>query len=262
MEHPSRTGNRLLAALPQADFNLLAPHLRIVRLERDTVLVHSGEPFVQIHFPLSCLVAFVMDMPNGQAVATAVVGKEGVSGALASLGPVPSPVTVVVRLPGMAWQISAARFLMALRRSKAIGGMVEIFTRALIAQLQHVAACNALHSVDARTARWLLHLHDHVEVDDALPVTQDALAELLGVRRPTVTQVVNKLKGTGAIRANRRGQIEIDRPRLEAACCPCYRALRRRIDGIISAKPVSLLQAASGHKESGVRDPDLTGVGS
>lgn len=262
MEHPSRIGNRLLAALPQADFDLLAPHLRQMRLERDAVLVHSGEPFEQIHFPCSGLIALVMDMPDGEAVATAVVGKDGASGLVAALVSMPSPVTAVVRLPGTAWQISPARFQAARQRSVPIAGIIEVYTRVLMTQLQHVAACNALHSVDARMARWLLHLHDNVEVDDALPVTQEALAELLGVRRPTVTQVVNKLKGTGAIRANRRGQIEIDRPRLEAASCPCYKTLRQRIDDIISAGPTGPLHGIFSHTAPGARDPDLTGIGS
>jgi CRP-like cAMP-binding protein len=110
--------------------------------------------------------------------------------------------------------------------------MAQMFTRALLAQLQHVAACNALHSVEQRMALWLLRLHDHVE-DDELLVTQEAMAELLGVRRPTVTQVAAKLKETGAIQSSRRGYIEIDRGRLEASTCPCYQAMSSRIDLIV-----------------------------
>lgn len=242
MEHPR--GNLLLATLPQADFDLLAPHLRKVPLARDAILVHSGRIFQHIYFPCSGLVAFVMEMRNGQAVATSMVGNDGAAGLLISLGPVPSPVTAVVRIPGIAWQISPEQFQFALRRSAAIAGMVEVFTGALIAHLQHMAACNALHPVDGRIGRWLLQLHDHAD-DDSLPVTQDALAELLGVRRPTVTQVVNKLKRSGAIRRNRRGQIEIDRSRLESVACPCYEAICRRIHHAVSANPRDILQARS-----------------
>jgi DNA-binding transcriptional ArsR family regulator len=106
-------------------------------------------------------------------------------------------------------------------------------TVALLAQFQHVAACNALHSVEARLARWLLHIHDRTH-NDTLPLTQEVLSELIGVRRPTVTQVVSKLRESGAIRSNQRGLIEIDRPRLEAAACECYDVMRRRIDRIVS----------------------------
>src|SRR6202163_3475721 len=104
-------------------------------------------------------------------------------------------------------------------------------------QLQHVAACNALHDVEARMARWLLQSRDRIE-STAIPLTQEALSQLLGVRRTTVTHVVRKLRMSGAIRSDRRGLIEIDRTRLEEATCECYEVMRRRIDQIVSPEPV------------------------
>jgi CRP-like cAMP-binding protein len=184
MEHPTRVGNRLLAALPPADFDLLAPHLRNVSLERDAMLVRSGDRIEQIYFPRSGTIAFMLDMPNGQTVATAVIGNEGAVGVLTSLGPSPSPMTAVVRVAGTSLQISPARFFAALSHSSALRHVVQVHTRALLAQFQHVAACNALHSVEARMARWLLHIHDRVD-GDFLPLTQEALSELLG-RCPTM----------------------------------------------------------------------------
>jgi CRP-like cAMP-binding protein len=207
--------------------------LRKISLDRDAVLVRSGDQVEHICFPLSGTVAFIMDMPNGQTVATAVIGNDGAVGVLSALGPSRSPMTAVVRVAGTALQISPRWFQVALGRSAAVRHVVQIHTRVLLAQFQHVAACNALHSVEARLARWLLHIHDRVD-GDILPLTQDALAELLGVRRTTVTQVVCKLRTSRAIRSNRRGLIEIDRPRLEAAACECYEIMRRRIDGIVS----------------------------
>ena len=121
-------------------------------------------------------------------------------------------------------------------------------------QFQHVAACNALHSVEARLARWLLHIHDRVD-GDFLPLTQEALSQLLGVRRTTVTLVVRKLRASGAIRSDRRGLIEIDRPRLEEATCECYEVMRRKIDQIFrldTTKP--LIQAALARETPGDRD--------
>jgi CRP-like cAMP-binding protein len=217
MEHRTRIGNRLLAALPPADLDLLVPHFRMVPLERDAVLVRSGDEIQRIYFPLGGLIAFIMDMPNGQTVATAVVGNEGAAGMLTALGPARSPLTSVVRVAGTALQISPARFQAALGRSSAF------------------AACNALHTVEGRMARWLLHVHDRVD-GDVLPLTQETLAEFLGVRRTTVTHVVCKLRASGAIRSNRRSSIEIDRPRLEAAACECYAFMRRRIDRIVLAE--------------------------
>jgi CRP-like cAMP-binding protein len=249
MEHPTRVGNRLLAALPPADFDLLAPYLRKVPLERDTVLVRSGDRIEQVYFPESGTIAFIMELPNGQTVATAVVGNEGAVGVLTALGRARSPMTAVVRVAGTTLQVPAIRFHAALNRSSAIRHVVQIYTRALLAQFQHVAACNALHSVEARMARWLLHIRDRVD-GDVLPLTQEALSELLGVRRTTVTHVVRKLRMAHAVRSNRRSLIEIDRPRLEAAACECYEVMRRRIDRIISPEqmksrpPAALLPKA------------------
>jgi len=232
MEHRARVGNLLLAALPQPDLQLLVRHFRMVQLERDAVLLRSGDPVDRIYFPLSGLIAFIMDMPNGQTVATAIVGNEGAVGVLSTLGPVLSPMTAVVRVAGLALQISSTRFQTVLGDSNALNVAVQTHARALMAQFQHVAACNALHSVEARLARWLLHVHDQVE-GDVLPLTQETLAEFLGVRRTTVTQVISKLREQGAIRSNRRSLIEIDRPRLEAAACECYDLMRRRIGRIV-----------------------------
>ncbi|MCA6113325.1 Crp/Fnr family transcriptional regulator [Bradyrhizobium sp. WSM 1738] len=230
MEHKAK--NLLLAALPPADLKFLVPHFRMIQLERDAVLLRSGDPVDRIYFPLSGLIAFIMDMPNGQTVATAIVGNEGAAGVLSTLGPVRSPMTAVVRVAGLALQISPTRFQAILGRSNALNGAVQTHARALMAQFQHVAACNALHSVEERLARWLLHVHDRVE-GDVLPLTQETLAEFLGVRRTTVTQVISKLREQGAVRSNRRSWIEIDRPRLEATACECYQLMRRRISRIV-----------------------------
>jgi CRP-like cAMP-binding protein len=232
IEHSIRIGNRLLAALPLADFHLLAPHMRKIALEPGAVLVRSGDPIEHIYFPLSGMIAFIMEMSNGQTVATAVIGNEGGTGIVSAIGAPHSPTTAVVRVAGTALQVAPARFRAALSRSGALGYEVQAFTQTLLAQLQHVAACNALHSVEARTARWLLQIHDRSE-GDFLPLTQEALSELLGVRRTTVTHVVQNLRSAGAIRSNRRGLIEIDRPLLEASACECYKAMRHRIDSIV-----------------------------
>jgi CRP-like cAMP-binding protein len=239
MEHTTRVGNRLLAALSPADFDLLAPYLRIVSLERDAVLVRAGDRIEQIYFPRSGTVAFMLDLPNGQTVATAVIGNEGAVGLLPALGPSLSPVTAVVLMAGTSLQISPTRFHAALSHRVAIRDAVQTHARALLVQVQHVAACNALHSVEARMARWLLHIHDRID-SDILPLTQEALSELLGVRRTTVTHVVRKLRMSNAIRSDRRGLIEIDRPRLEEGACECYEVMRHRLDQILSpqgAKP-------------------------
>jgi CRP-like cAMP-binding protein len=255
MEHPTRVGNRLLAALPPADFGLLAPYLRKMSLEQDAVLLRSGDRIEQVYFPHTGAISFMLDMPNGQTVATAVIGHEGAVGMLSVLEPSLSPITAVVRVAGVASRISALRFHAVFSQSGAIRHAVQTHTRALLMQFQHVAACNALHSVEVRMARWLLHIHDRID-GDVLPLTQETLSQLLGVRRTTVTQTVRKLRVSGAIRSDRRGLIEIDRPRLEEAACECYEVMRCRIDQIFPPETIKpRVQGAPVGKMPRDRDP-------
>ncbi|MCP3471733.1 Crp/Fnr family transcriptional regulator [Bradyrhizobium sp. CCGUVB1N3] len=223
------SGNRLLAALPPADLGLLAPHFQTVSFQSDAVLVRSGDQLDQVYFPHSGAIAFMLDMPDGQTVATTLMGREGALASLSVLGPSLSSVTAIARVAGTASLISVAKFRAAYAQSEAIRNVVQVHARALLLQLQHVAACNALHRVDRRMARWLLQLHDRVP-DDVLPLTQEALAQLLGVRRTTVTLTMSKLRAAGAIPSDRRGFVEIDRARLERVACACYAPMQRKID--------------------------------
>lgn len=236
MDASSIVGNRLLAALPPADFALLAPHLQKVSLERDAVLLRTGDRIEQVYFPHSGAVTFMLEMTNGQAVGTAVVGQDGAVGILSVLGPARSSITAVVRAAGVASQISASRFYAAFRQSNGISRAIQTHTSALMVQFQHGAACNALHPVEARTARWLLQIRDRMD-SDIMPLTQEALSQLLGVRRTTVTLVLHKLRASGAVRSDRRGLIEIDRPKLERAACECYTIMRRKVDRIVLHEP-------------------------
>lgn len=233
MRHVS-VDNRLLASLPQADYDLLAPHLQTIPLRQDTVLVQSGDRLDNIYFLHSGAVAFMLDMPSGQTVATAMVGVEGAVGALAAIGASRSAVTAVVRIGGSASQISAAHLQAVFARSEPVKQMVRTHTTSLLMQIQHVSACNALHPVEERTARWLLHIQDHAG-DERVPVTQETLAHLLGVRRTTITLVMRKLREGGAIRSDQRGLVAVNRPRLEQAACECYALIRRELEEIFPA---------------------------
>ncbi|MGX1318415.1 CRP-like cAMP-binding protein [Bradyrhizobium sp. USDA 377] len=227
--HRKGIGNRLLAALPPADLGLLTPHFQKVSFEPDAVLVRSGDELDPVYFPHSGAIAFMLDMPDGQTVATTLMGREGALASFSVLGPSPSSVTAIARIAGTASLISAARFRAAHAQSAAIRNVVQVHARAVLLQLQHVAACNALHRVDGRMARWLLQLHDRVP-EDLLPVTHETLAQLVGVRRPTVTLTMNKLREAGAVPAERRGFVEIHRARLERIACDCYGLMQRKID--------------------------------
>jgi hypothetical protein len=128
---------------------------------------------------------------------------------------------------------------------------MQVHARALLLQLQHVAACNALHRVDGRMARWLLQLHDRVP-GGFLPVTQEGLAQLLGVRRTTVTLTMSKLRAAGAIPSDRRGFVEIDRARLESVACCCYELMQRRIDHMYCQELSTPQSALAPFRESSI----------
>ena len=217
--------NRLLAARPPADFAVLAPHLVKVPLKQDEILLRTGNKIGHVYFPHGGAISLMLDMPSGETVATAMIGREGAIGILSALGPSRSSVTAVVRVATTASQIPASRFQTAFNKNAAIRQVVQLHTMALLAQFQHVAACNALHPVEARLARWLLHIHERID-STTIPLTQEALSQLLGVRRTTVTLVLHKLRKLGAVRSDRRGLIEIDRQRLEEAVCECYATMR------------------------------------
>jgi CRP-like cAMP-binding protein len=258
--HPTSVGNRLLAALPPADFGLLAPHFQKVSFESDAVLVRSGEELDQVYFPHSGAIAFMVDMPDGQTVATTLMGREGALASLSVLGPSRSSVTAIARLAGTAALIPASKFRLAYARSAAIRHVVQVHARTLLLQLQHVAACNALHRVDGRLARWLLQLHDRVP-DDVLPLTQEALAQLLGVRRTTVTLTMDKLRAAGAIPSDRRGFVEVDRTRLESVACECYALMQRRIDRMYCEELSAPPAAPAPFGESSIFASDQAGAG-
>src|SRR4051812_26243114 len=202
-------GNRLLAALPASDLDLLRPELETVALDQDAVISRAGDAIEYVFFPYRGAISLMIDMADGQTVAIAAVGREGAVGILSVLGPSSADNTAVVRAAGTAARIPASRFHTAFTRSPAIRHAVQIHVRAMLKQLQLGSACNALHPVEARLARWLLQLRDRVD-HDVLPLTQHALSQILGVRRTTVTLLMRNLRARGAIRSDRRGLIEID----------------------------------------------------
>jgi CRP-like cAMP-binding protein len=231
VRRPGGIGNRLLAALPTADFGLLVPELETVALDQDMVLSRAGDQIEHVFFPDSGAISLMINMANGQTVATAAIGREGAIGILSVLGPSPSAITAVVRAAGTASRIPASRFHAAFNRSPAIRHAVQIHIRAMLMQFQLGVACNALHPVKARMARWLLHFRDRID-HDVLPLTQEALSQILGVRRTTVTLLMRNLRASGAIRSDRRGQIEVDRPRLAATACECHGTMRLEVEQI------------------------------
>jgi CRP-like cAMP-binding protein len=224
----SQTGraldNKLLAALPRPQFDLLAQHMTVSSLEQGVILLEPGEEFEQVYFPLSGMLSLLAVLRDGKAIETATVGNEGVVGAMAGLGLYKSLVRVVVQMPITLTKIPSTQFRKVASQSEAIRAMCIQYNEVLLSQARVTAACNALHVIEARFCRWLLQSSDRAG-GDTVNLTQEFLAEMLGVRRTSVTEVATKLQSSGAI-AYSRGVIRIlNRPALQKMSCECYQTL-------------------------------------
>jgi CRP-like cAMP-binding protein len=236
--------NRLLSSLLAPDLALLARHFKRVSLDHGAVLQEQEAPVEWVYFPLSGAISLLSVMQSGEAVESAVVGREGALGLFADFGPWRACVRAIVQAPGIAECIPLTQLRTIVSQSEPIRRLMLRYKETLSAQAQQTAACNALHSVEQRMARWLLQMHDRLD-DYALPITQDALSQMLGVRRTTVTLVAQKLQHDGVIRY-RRGRIELaNRSTLQTLACECYQTCRRRLDALFSeAAPLQALAHA------------------
>ncbi|MEU7257444.1 Crp/Fnr family transcriptional regulator [Streptomyces rimosus] len=222
-------GNRLLAALPEAERGRLEPHLESVELNSGDVLYRSGEPIDAVWFPVLGVISIVAEL-DGPAVEVATVGDEGMVGLSVFLG-VGSPTErAVCQVPGRGLRMDADRF----RHEIAVldGRLQQIlqrFTQAMFTQLARNAACNRSHRTRQRCARWLLMTGDRMH-SDRFPLTQRFLAQMLAVRRSSVSEVAGALAEDGCISYSRGIITLLDRERLEANACGCYRVIRETID--------------------------------
>jgi CRP-like cAMP-binding protein len=223
--------NRLLEALEPADYALLMPHLRTAYFAQGAVLQEQEAPVDHVYFPLNGLVSLVSVMEDGQIVETAIVGREGTVGAFAGLGPWHAFTRATIQIPATVAVIETAQFQEAVSRSERIRELVLRYKEALLGQVQQTAACNALHKLEPRLARWLLQALDRTDARE-MPLTQDSIAEMLSVRRTTVTVVAGKLQEAGLIRYRRGRIVVLDRAGLEHLACECYRAIHRRTEGV------------------------------
>jgi len=216
--------NTLLAALPRDHFDRLLPNLSTVVLQQGVVLYESGDEVDQVYFPQYGMLSLLAVLRDGKAIETATVGREGVVGAMAGLGLYKSLVRVVVQLPVACSRIAASHFRTVAATSDPIRNLCIRYNEVLLSQARVTAACNALHSIEARFCRWLLQSADRAG-GDTINLTQELLAEMLGVRRTSVTEVASKVQAAGAITYS-RGVIRIlDRDALLRMSCECYETL-------------------------------------
>jgi CRP-like cAMP-binding protein len=225
----SKPKNLLLAALPDEVLSSLLPHLKPEYLPRSKVLCDVDEPLRRVYFVEKGLVSMVAVFEDHTMAEMATVGREGLVGIGSVLGGEQALGRYVVPMPGLALAIEASQFRTALRETPELRAACEAYAQAFLREALQTAACNSVHMVEERCARWLLMSHDRSD-GDTLALTQEYLAGMLGVCRSTVTLVAGALQRAGLIRY-RRGAIRVlDRPGLEVASCECYRAIRNQYE--------------------------------
>lgn len=215
--------NAFLTGLSSEDFHLLRPHLTPKELAAGALLQSYGERIGEVIFPNSGVVALSIGMRNGLGVCTGVIGCDGFIGGFASSAPATCDCQVVVA--GLGSRMSASAFRYALEQSPSLRRRAAQFDAVLVARAQCTAACNAAHSVENRLSRCLLDMQDRTG-SDCIPLTQEMVGQMLGVRRTTVTLVAGELERAGVLNG-RRGAMEIvDRAGLEQSACECYHRLK------------------------------------
>lgn len=213
--------NRLLAALPPETFAILEPQLKHVLIAQGTVMFEPGAPLDMIYFPLSGLVSLAVVTQNGDTVEAATIGCEGAVGLHGCIGTRLSFTRATAQMGGMFSVVQASHFAHIVNGSAAVQTLILRYTEVLWAEAQQISACNAMHGAGSRLARRLLQSGDRTGADQLL-LTQEYLAQMLGVRRTTVTLLAQALQAKGLIRY-RRGHISIvDRKGLSARACECY----------------------------------------
>jgi len=218
--------NLLLASLPADELARMLPHLETVRLDHRTKIFVPGVPIRHVYFPETAVISVVNLLSDDTAVEVGTIGCEGMAGLALFLAEDVSPFVAIAQVPGVAQRMSADAFLLLASVPGALHDILLRYAQAFLCQVAQTAACNARHLVDQRCARWLLMTHDRV-VGDRLPLTQEFLAFMLGVRRAGVSVAMHDMQDAGVIRYT-RGAIEVvNRPRLEAMSCECYETVRK-----------------------------------
>jgi CRP-like cAMP-binding protein len=211
------------------DLERLQPNLKDFSMELGAVLHAPGASIKHVYFPLSGMVSLLVVMRTGEQIETGIVGREGVVGASIGSDGAQSAGQATVQIAGSAWRIDAAKFLALYQESILFRTLINKFQNVILLQAQQSAACHALHTVEARLCRWLLQSQDMIEAD-VVPLTQEFLSHMLGVRRSSVSLCAHALQTAGLIQYS-RGQIRIlNRDGLKESACECYEVIREHVD--------------------------------
>ena len=231
---PDPRQNRLLAALPEPEFQQLAPTLEAVALTPGAALYESGRPQPYLYFPASGIVSLLYLLEDGASTEIAHTGREGVVGVSLFMGGGVTPSRAVVQIAGHGWRMRAAAMKRSFDRGEVLQGLLLRFTQALITQMTQTAVCNRHHAVDQQLCRWLLFALDRLGSSE-VRMTQERIANLLGVRREGVTEAAGKLQEAQLIEYS-RGRIRVlDRGALEARVCECYAVVTTEYERLLRA---------------------------
>ena len=224
--------NRLLAALPDADYQRLLPHLESVPLELGKPLYESGSHQGYVYFPTTSIVSLLYVMEDGASAEIAVAGNEGVIGIALFMGGESTPSRAVVQSAGHGFRLRAGVLMAEFRQGGELQHALLRYTQALITQMAQTAVCNRHHSVEQQLCRWLLLSLDRLPSNE-LTMTQELIANMLGVRREGVTEAAGNLQVQGLIEYSRGRITVLDRPKLETRVCECYAVVKREYDRLL-----------------------------
>ena len=224
--------NHLLNALPAGDYERIASHLELVPMKLGEVLYESGVQLRYVYFPTTSILSLLYVMEDGSSAEIAIVGNEGILGISLFMGGETTPSRAVVQSAGHAFRLKAALLKNEFGRFGPTMHLLLRYTQALITQMAQTAVCNRHHSVDQQLCRWLLLSLDRLQTNE-LSMTQELIANMLGVRREGVTEAAGKLQDAGLI-SYQRGRITVlDRPGLEARSCECYQVVKKEFDRLL-----------------------------
>lgn len=232
-ERPHPLQNRLLAALPIEVQERLIPQLELVVLPLGKVVYESGDSLQYVYFPTDAIISLLYVMEDGASAEISVVGNEGLVGIAVFMGGESTPSRAIVQSAGHAYRLAGHRLKSEFNRHGEMMQLLLRYTQALITQMAQTAVCNRHHSIDQQLCRWLLLSLDRLP-SNQLIMTQELIANMLGVRREGVTEAAGKLQKLGVIEYS-RGHIEVlDRAKLEALCCECYAVVKKETDRLLA----------------------------
>ncbi len=224
--------NHLLDALPAGDYDRVASHLELIPLRLGEVLYKPGVQLRYVYFPTTSIISLLYVMEDGASAEIAVIGNEGMLGISLFMGGDTTPSSAVVQSAGHGFRLKAELLKDEFGRFGPTMHLLLRYTQALITQMAQTAVCNRHHSVDQQLCRWLLLSLDRLQANE-LTMTQELIANMLGVRREGVTEAAGKLQRAGLIRYLRGTITVIDRPGLEARCCECYQVVKTEFDRLL-----------------------------